>query len=205
LSTNELKCINLSRKAKLVSAREYLSELKANKLDIENPLGDLSGGITWGDSIYQRTKQVMLLPIVLLFTILTYAAIPPLYILDLWDEYLKKRKVKSDIKELENEILQAQLPTNKVLAELWRLHGMCSRKYSSDEIVRLLRDWINILYGEDVCKKLQLNNRVREISARQMTANSPYYKDKSKAAHFHFVALVNVLINELTFELPAYE
>ena len=205
MSTNELKCINLSRDAKLVSARTYLSELKAKKLCFENPLGDISGGIEWKNSIYQRAEQVMLLPIVFLLFILAYAMTPLLYILEIWGAFEKKRKVKLDIKKLENVILQAQLPTNKVFAEFWSLHGMCSRKYSSDEVIRLLKSWINILYSEEVCEKLQLNKRIQEIRVRHVKANLPYYKDRSGAAHFHLISPVNVLINELSSELPEYE
>ena len=204
MSTIELKCIELSREAKLSSARKLLSDLKSEKLSFENPLGDLSGGVEWSESLSERVKQVLLLPIAFLLMFFVYATVPIVYLLDLWNLVQKKRDIKFKIKELETGNLPNQFPTKKILEELWLIHGMSSRKYSSDEALGLLERWLDTLYGDEV-SKLQLSVRIKEICNRQMKTNLPYYEGKPNAAHFHFIAPIEVLIQELSLELPEYQ
>ena len=108
---------------------------------------------------------------------------------------------KREIKTLETVSLSDQVPDEKTLGELWGLHGLEERNYSSGERLNLLDTWIGILYGEDVSKDLRLQSRVEESRQRQMKANMPYYEGKD-SPHYHFASPVDSLIRALSKELP---
>lgn len=131
--------------------------------------------------------------------------VPVAYILHLLEVQNKKRSLKTEIAGENINPTNTETPTIKTLESLWQLHGLDEYKYSSEERLELLSEWIEILYGKRIAEGLNLNQRVEAMAIRHAEANRPYYEGKSDAPHFYFVSPVDSLIRELSEELPEYD
>ena len=206
ISNKERDCIEKARQARLDAANARLVDVKKNGVPFDSP----ADGLTWkwkfkwdeklGDRIVQIVLLILLPVMFLLLFVMTLIA----YIFHLWVTHQKKRELKREINELESEALSGQVPDEKDLESLWWLHGLEDRKYTSDERLNLVSDWVGILYGTDAPKDLRLQSRVDESRERQMKANLPYYEGKD-SPHYHFGSPVDSVIRTLSAELPEYE
>lgn len=204
VSDKERCCIEITHQARLVAAKARLAELKKNGVPFENPISDLSGGITWNESLVGKLKQITLLPLMLVYVLVSFIMTPIAYVLHLWQSYNKKQKLRREIKALETESLSGQVPEEKTLESLWELHGLDECESSLDERMNLLSDWVDTLYSEDVSKNLRLKSKVEVIVARRFKINLPYYQGKEGAAHFLLTPPVDSLLRQLSAELPPY-
>ena len=203
-SNNERDCIEIACQARQAAATARLAELKKNGVPFENPISDLAGGITWNESLVGKLKQIALLPLLLVYVLVAFAMVPIFYILNLWDVYLKKKELKREIKALEVESLSDEVPDEKDVKSLWRLHGFEERECSLDEKLNLLSDWIRTLYGRDVLMNLRLQSRVDKIAEIRVKVNLPYYRGEEGAGHFILAPTVDTLLRQLSEELPLY-
>ena len=72
----ERQCIRIAAEARIASARRRLSELRNNKLsggsvnEILSLLVDMKSALTWEDDLWERSKQIIFLPVLFLVIII---------------------------------------------------------------------------------------------------------------------------------------
>jgi hypothetical protein len=71
-------------------------------------------------------------------------------------------------------------------------------------VIRVLNHWIELHYGEDVLKKIDLEALNDEIITSRVKANMDFYRRKPNSPHFYFAPLDESLVRELSSRLPAY-
>jgi hypothetical protein len=141
---------------------------------------------------------------VLIFVLVSYAVTPISYILHLRKAHQKKKELEREIREIETESLSGQVPDEKDVESLWRLHGLDERECSLDMRLTLLDAWISILYGKGVSENVGLRSRGEGIAERRFNINLPYYQGKEGAPHFLLASPVDTLVRQLSDELPPY-
>ena len=199
----EKECIAQSRKAKLLAAKNRLIELEKNGVRFDGPTSGL--GIKWKKNVAGIITQILFLPVALVLVLFLFAMTPFAYVSHFQEVSKKKQQIKDEIQKLESEPLSAQLPDEKVLLYLWKLHGLDKLKYSYDERINLLAIWIEILYGKGILEKSSLQSKFDEIAKSHGRLNKPYYDGKKDAAHFLCINPFDALIHKISEELPAYE
>ena len=204
-SSSEQKCIEKAYEARVISAQNRLEDLRKNGISFDSPLSGFSGSIEWKEERKERIKQILFIPIALMLVAFMVLSVPVVYLLHLWEAHNKNKSIKNEITANCQNITNIEVPKIKTLELLWHLHGLNEYQYDSAEKIELLKIWLEILYGEENTKSLNINQRVKTISGRHVKANIPYYQGKEGAAHYHFVSPVDALIRELSDELPEYE
>ena len=204
VSDEERCCIVISHQARLAAANARLAELEKNGIPFDSPISGIAGGIEWEENIGGRIMQAAILPLVLVFSLFLYVMTPVAYIQHLRKVHQKKKELEREIQAIESELLSDQVPDRKDVESLWRLHGLDERKYSLDERVNLLSNWIDTLYGKDASNNLRLKSKAEDIAERNFKANLPCYEDKD-APHFRFVSPVDSMARQLSEELPPYQ
>ncbi len=109
--------------------------------------------------------------------------------------------VKSD-----KDIFTSDIPKDNTLWSLWILYGLKENTFSSVERISLVRDWIDILYGQAVTSKLNIEERVKETIDRNAEAGKHFY-ESSKGEHHNCILFMNPVdsvIRALSEELPIY-
>jgi len=96
------------------------------------------------------------------------------------------------------------LPEKKDLQSLWELHGLEDFLYSSELRLRLLKSWIDVLYGEDTTRKLKLDDKLKGFKGFFEDVNKPYYEGEEDACHYYFGDPVSFTIEMISEKLPEY-
>ena len=202
----EYQCITAGRQARVASAQRRLDDLYDNGKPFDNPLGGVSWDLDEDGAARNKIKKILLLPVaVLLIAFSTLLVVPIAYLAHRWDIYKQKQTLKREVADEKTRPSDTELPALKTLDALWQLHGLLESKYSSDERLDLLSQWLEILYGTDVAEDLAIKHRVDAIGARHLKANRSYHEYQYGAAHFNFAAAVESLIRQLSDELFEYD
>jgi len=92
-----------------------------------------------------------------------------------------------------------QQGTKTVLA-LWHIHGIDKNRYGEHRAIRLLNQWLDVLYGEGIAKELNIEGRCSQKWQNNIQINMPFYTE-ANAPHFHFRNPFNCVIEEISGEL----
>ena len=200
-SPSELQCINMARVVRLTKIKKALKNLIENGEPFDMPIR-LSGlsdfELKWKSKVSERILQIIVVPPLLL---LFYLLNPVAYVLHHIEIAKNKWILRSRIRKLRTEATSVDVPEEKTIGGLWKLHGLeiHSYGYSSDEILDLLGKWIDTLYVTGYSETLDLHKRVNEIARQHGEAN------RTPDLDIYFAPPVVSLINQLFKELPPYE
>lgn len=153
-----------------------------------------------------RIKRIALLPVFLLAYLTLIILGPIAHIMDLWELRQDKKKTRNLIDAAQTDTAPIEVPDEKTLEALWSLHGLPDGyRFSVDERLGLLNEWIEILYGKVVAKNLNLESRLDTMYERHADANHSWYMREEGAVKFFFPPEFDTLLQQLTKELPPYE
>ena len=205
ISSKKRQCIEKSREANLTAANSFLARLENEGIQFESPIDDITWRIEWEESMGNRIKQLLMLPIASVLILFLLLITPLAYSLSFWGYCRKKGKIKREIKALRTKPIDTQEPSEKTLLALWGLYGIRDHLCPyPDQILTLLNSWVEILYGEGLVKALSLETRFNAKAARQKEANGPYYARKEGAVHLNFPMPVDCVIRRVSEKLPPY-
>lgn len=113
-----------------------------------------------------------------------------------WHKYRNLFRLKSQLKALIKHPPQQPIPLeNKSLLNYWRSYGL--DELGSDLCARdLLKDWLTIMYGQDVCDLVDVDDTYEKIVRYQGKAMSDYYRGKTKV-HFYFAPIMHSIIGKV--------
>ena len=152
----------------------------------------------------RRFKQVIFFPLLLLLIFFMLVLMPFAYGLHLFVKNGEKLKIRNEIKRLDVTEEPINTPEKKNLESLWNLHGLNRSPFSSKERFRLLKKWIDILYGEEIRKNLELDGKLKDVKQLFEDFNKPYYAGESSGV-YNFGDPLMALIDMISNDLPEYE
>jgi len=198
----ELQCIQAADAMRITCTR---AELEAMRNDNTSILDEWRpSAIEWEPSLSGRIQQIALLPVAFLLLV-------PLCIVGQWlccqYEWIALRSaLLTLLMKPRFRISEPPLPEQKTLWHLWQMHGSDREDHISfGNSIRLLNQWIVILYGQETADSLNIEGRINEMRDRRCAMNKPYYEGAGDAPHFHFVPILETLIEQLHEELPPYK
>jgi len=95
-------------------------------------------------------------------------------------------------------------PEEKTVLLLWHLHGIDKNKHGEHRAIRLLNQWLDILYGSGTAKELDIEVRCSQTWQRNIKMNMPFYTE-ANAPHFHFRNPFDCVLDQVSGELPPYK
>lgn len=199
-SPAEYQCIEKARAVKLRVAQEALADFMVKEAPFKSPVGECVVKIDWSNSLAGKVKQVAVLPISFAFVLLGILLTPIAYAEHLRAVAKKKSALREKIQRLSTETLSFDMPDDKNIEALWRLHGLEGHEYSSDTRLDLLCGWVDILYGSGNSEAHKLRERVHEFIPHRVTDGLDYLDIPC----ILFVPPVDCLIRKLSEELPTY-
>jgi len=102
------------------------------------------------------------------------------------------------------KIITPPAPKEKTALNLWHLHGIDKNKYSEHRAIRLLNQWLDILYGAGTAKGLDIEERCNQKWHNNIKMNMPFYTEDN-APHFHFRHPFDCVLDQISEELPPYK
>lgn len=203
MSPKERRCLHASLQATSHVAERHLLEVERVGRPFDNPLSGLRR-IEWRRSTIGKLKQVLLLPVAVVLVGLLGLAVPFLYLGHLWSVTSEKRELRRRASRRGSRAKIAA-PEIKTIAALWAVYGLQGVEYEEHDQIEVLLQWLRILYGKDFAESIDLDERLESIKYRHRQANRPYVEGVPGAAHYRFVPAIEVLVNELSQELPYYQ
>ena len=201
-SHKELRCIDAARNAKIIYAQRRLDDfLKKNK-NFENPLTDILDALNLKLNTSEKIEQLIFIParliILCLLTPLTYA-------IHLIESCNTKIRLKRELMHVKTRIENIKSPKIKTLNSLWNIYGLDQNNYTHNDRIDLLSKWITILYGKETLERLNINQIAHAIGEKNSNLNRPYFESEKNAPHYYIRPIVDILIEKLSEDLPAYE
>lgn len=113
-----------------------------------------------------------------------------------WHKYRNLSRLKSQLKALIKHPPQQPIPLeNKSLLNYWRSYGL--DELGSDLCARdLLKEWLTIMYGQEVADAVDVEGTYENIVRYQGKAMSDYYRGKTKV-HFYFAPIMHSIIGKV--------
>lgn len=96
------------------------------------------------------------------------------------------------------------LPETKTVLDLWHLYGINQHRHGEHRAIRLLNQWLDILYGDGAAKRMDVEGRCGQRRQTNIRMNAPFYQ-KENAPHFLFRNSFNCVLEEVSGELPLYQ
>jgi len=95
-------------------------------------------------------------------------------------------------------------PETKTILALWHLYGIDKNRHGEHRAIRLLNQWLDILYCAGTAKELDVEGRCSQDRQRNIKMNMPSYTDVN-APHFHFRSPFDCVLEQVSGELPPYK
>jgi hypothetical protein len=202
LSERILSCVRQARDIVRVAAQEDLRALRTSPEPFDSYLGIdkkiLLIKLTGGFGALMKQTGLVALRIVLLAI---FALLLPLrYGLHLIQRARKIRAQEVRIAQLST--IPAFAPTCKTIDELWRAYGLDDDAFAVDTQVALLENWLEVLYGVETARQIDVQGRASAKMAQRREAHRPLYEGKEGAIHFHFAPIAQSIAEELSKALP---
>jgi hypothetical protein len=189
------RCIRKANAIKLTLAQTELAELPKYLWSNRNPLH----GISLPDRI--TIKGVALTPLALVLLFILAFMTPFSYLGYLRELEGKRKELRERILGLKRHPVHLEAPRERTLRGLWAHYGLTDWRHPGIDL-DLLCDWVDILYGAGRSAELGIRERVGELGRRNVEANRPYYERRPGAAHWYFGKPMDVVLEELSKELP---
>jgi len=107
------------------------------------------------------------------------------------------------VSQYKQKISHPPFPETKRVLNLWHLHGVDCSECGEHRAVRLLNQWLDILYGTGTALGLDIEGKCRQKRQRYAQANIPYYTEDN-APHFYFGNPFDNVLEQVSSELPPY-
>lgn len=159
----------------------------------------------WEENVGGKIKQIVLLPVMLVMYSFLLIMTPFIYAVHWRNVHKEKSKLRDEINRWSSEPRSFKVPDSKQLASLWAVHGLESYGYAFEIQVDLLREWLDILYGNDISDALHLRDRISEIETQQADTRIQFNKKNRQIPHVTLTPPIPTLIRRLSDELPPYE
>jgi len=193
------KCVIQYRELKLLS---QLRKLTAANIIRKSPLRYVFDVDKSKVTSVKTKNEKLLFPFVIalkLFIILSFLLY---FSLAFVSELFYKIRLKTQIKKVRLQFPYSNSSKKKDLESLWRVNGFERHECSEEELLSVLKDWVQTLYGDITLNELDLDNRLNEEKSSQVRFIGDCYKI---GAHVMLSQPVDALVRSLSTELPAYE
>lgn len=205
LNEKEVQCIHKANEVRLASAQRRLIEVCENGIPFDNPLNEVNWKRDWNVSPVDRAKLIFSLPSWCIFIILLALITPFSYILHLQNVHNIKKNILNETFKKQVNIQNLEGPENKTLESLWNLYGLNNGEYDIKDKIKLLTDWIEILYGEQSNENLDLNQELSSIVDEHVKTDTLYFQYNVNATNLLFKSPIQLLIFKLSKGLREYE
>jgi len=205
ISVKERACIESAAQIRIEKLLAVVNALSAVNIIKKSPLRFVFD-VDKPCSNSPRTKlEVVILPFMLalkLFIVITF----PLYFLLVYMlNSLDKKRLKDEIKSIENMAFVTYSVECKSLESLWCMYGLDRNEYSDDRKLVLLKNWIEILYGRLVLDSLSLDELYKSMSSTESRTNAAGFSELGfDRPTFTLMNPIDSLIRRLSDELPVY-
>ena len=204
VSEKESRCIDASRALRISAIDNKIKELSNVSNRYESPLVGVSLRMPVVQGTVQRLKRFALLPVVLVLLAFLVMLVPVCYAA-CWLECRKDiRSLKKQKKSLSESMGEGHAVGIKTLEALWCEHGVGRDDATLDDRIRLIDEWIGILYGKDYSINVDFPRVVERVQAENAGANRPYYDGVEGAPHFYFGCPVEQAVDQVSELLPLY-
>ena len=198
-----IECIVKYREEKLLS---QLRELTVTSIIRNSPLRYVFDVDKPRTTSVKTRNEKLLFPCVIALKLLIVLSFPLYFLLVLVSRFFNKRSLKTEIKKVRLQLLSGQSCKNKDLESLWRVNGFDHRECTEDERLAVLKEWIQALYGIKTLDELGLDNMFNEVKGLEARMNAPRNVVGGEGVpHFTLSLPVDMLVDRLSTELPAYE
>ncbi|GAA5526179.1 hypothetical protein Maes01_02774 [Microbulbifer aestuariivivens] len=203
-SEKEARCIDASRALRISAIDKKIKELSYVSNRYESPLAGVSLRMPAVQGTVQRLKIFALLPVVIVLLAFLAMLVPVCYAA-CWLECRKDiRSLKKKKKSLLESMGEGDAVGIKTLEALWCEHGVGRDDATLDGRIRLIDEWIEILYGKDCSMNVDFPRVVERVQAENAGANRPYYDGVEGAPHFYFGCPVEQAVDQVSELLPLY-
>ena len=202
MSCKEQRCIDAAKEAKIHYAKRRLDEFCKKVENFESPFIGIGDALSLKLNPTEKIKQLAFMPICFIMLCLFT---PLIYAIHLIESRDKIRCLKEELAHEKTRIEDLKAPKVKTLRALWEICGLERHKYTHDERIDLLSKWIEILYGKETLERLGIDRMVHAIGVKNLNLNIPYFECEEYALHYGVRAIVDILIEKLSEDLPVYE
>jgi len=193
------KCVIQYRELKLLS---QLRKLTAANIIRKSPLRYVFDVDKPKDTSVKTKNEKLLFPFVIVLKLFIILSFPLYFSLAFVSELLNKIRLKAQIKKVRYQFSCSQSFKKKDLESLWQINSLEQNECSEEELLSVLKAWVQTLYGETALNELDLNNRLNDIKNSQAKFRGSCYK---MGATVTLTKPVDALVRKLSVELPAYE
>ena len=200
----EIACLHAVTRARIRYYQNQIKHIKKERIEgktidvkfLREPIIDAFSDTT---ALLKQGKFLKVLVGFLLFPIvfLVMMLLPPLDWMDqVWHKYRNLFRFKSKLKALIKNPPQQTIPLeNKSLLNYWISYGL--DELGSDVCARdLLKEWLVIMYGQEVADAVDVEGTYENIVRYQGKAMSDYYRGKTQT-HFHFAPIMHSIIGKV--------
>jgi hypothetical protein len=202
LSERILSCVRQARDIVRAAAQEDLRALQTSPEPFDSYLGIDKKIllIKWNGGFGAFMKQTALVTLRIVLLAIFALLLPVRYGLHLIQRARKIQAQEVRIDQLSTN--PAFAPTCKTIDELWRAYGLDDDAFAVDTQVALLENWVEVLYGVETARQLDVQGRASEKMAQRREMHRPFYEGKKDAIHFHFAPIAQSIAEELSKALP---
>jgi len=115
----------------------------------------------------------------------------------------KLERLRLIFNQFKQKMTNPPQPAAKTVLALWHIHGIDKNRYGEHRAIRLLNQWLDVLYGEGAAKSLDIEGHCSQKWYRNIKMNMPSYTEEN-APHFHFRNPFDCVLEKVSEELPPY-
>lgn len=125
-------------------------------------------------------------------------------------DYQRDKRVQKALSfwgvELDKDTFTSDIPKDNTLWSLWRRYGLDKDTFSSEERIGLVQEWLDTLYGKELTKNLNVEERVQATIDCNAEVHKRFH-ESNKGLHrcILFMNPLDSVIRELSKELLNYK
>ncbi|WP_210446965.1 hypothetical protein [Vibrio crassostreae] len=195
----ERKCIELSINIELeyLRGKTGFQEYSPSLLSYIATIKEIWTELSPKDTALKRLLFIIIL-------ILLVAFLPAAAICLLLMEAHRNAVLALEIWRLKRFTITPLPPEEKTLSNLWHYHGFEHISISHEVCIQLVQERIDLLYGNSVAEKFDLNEMLLQKHTIAARLNSSSYKEGTPLIHFNIDNKLRAVIREISSELALY-
>lgn len=200
----EMACLHAVTRARIRYYQNQIKRIKKERIHgmsidlkffpdmIVNGFSDIWSLLKQG-KLLELLVGLLLIPLVFLVMMLL---LPLDWIEMQWRKYRDLFRLKSQLKALIKHPPQQPIPLeNKSLLRYWTSYGL--DELGSDVCARdLLKEWLTIIYGQDVCDLVDVDDTYEKLVRYRGQAMSDYYTGKTEV-RWYFAPIMRAIIGKV--------
>ena len=194
LTEAELACIEKAYEIRRREVRAMLEEpMPFRRKWHPFPLKRLNTAKEW-------LQAAVAVPVIALIVILRLPALPLQYLSHMRSVTHRRQCLRQELTQLERPPCLQALP-GKTLLDLWGSYGFEEGEFQECASIELVSAWLDILYGPDTTKAMDIEVRLERINRRRanLRARSP------NVTCVLWIPRMNQVVQDLSRELPPYD